>query len=73
VDTDPNTIFWGTYLVAIWIYLAPIKRTRFGTLGFRLLGINIVSAQGGRPSLGVMTARMLLWILTPFQVMIDLF
>ncbi|MBA2117736.1 RDD family protein [Bremerella alba] len=70
---DPNIPFWTIYLISIWVYLVPIKRSRFGTLGFWLLGINIVSAQGGPPSLLVMTGRMLMWILGPFNFFLDLF
>lgn len=73
IQIDPNLPFWTIYLIVIWIYLAPIKRSRFGTLGYRLLGVNIVSAQGGPPSLMVMTARMVMWILTPFHFLVDLF
>ncbi|WP_165698817.1 RDD family protein [Bremerella volcania] len=73
IRTDPSFLFWTTYLLVVWGYLAPIKRSRFGTLGYRLMGINIVSAQGGPPSLLVMTARMLIWILTPFSLFVDLF
>lgn len=72
IRTDPSSVFWTGYLAIVWFYLAPIKRSRFGTLGYRLMGINIVSASGGPPSLWVMTMRMLIWVLTPFNLLVDL-
>ncbi|MCC9607319.1 RDD family protein [Blastopirellula sp. JC732] len=69
---DPGITFWLVYLLAIWTYLAPIKRTRFGTLGYLICGVRIVSATGAPPSLLVMTTRMVLWIANPFNTITDL-
>lgn len=72
IQSDPSGIFWATYLVAIWVYLAPIKRSNFGTLGYKLLGIKLVSAKGGRPSLINLTIRMIMWMFGPFNFVLDL-
>lgn len=69
---DPSITFWLIYLLAIWTYLAPIKRTRYGTLGYLITGARIVAAQGGRPRLRTMTFRMLMWTFTPFNTLTDL-
>jgi len=72
IQSDPSGMFWISFLLAIWVYLAPIKRSDFGTVGYRLLGIKLVSAKGGRPSLVNMTIRMLMWMFGPFNFVLDL-
>lgn len=72
IQTDPSGYYWLTLLAAIWLYLAPIKRSDFGTLGYRLFGIKLVSAKGGRPSLMNMTMRMMMWMFGPFNIVLDL-
>lgn len=72
IQFDPSGIFWLAYLAAIWVYLAPVKRSDFGTIGYRLLGIKLVCAKGGRPSLISMTIRMLMWMFGPFNLVLDL-
>ncbi|GAB5406896.1 MAG: RDD family protein [Aureliella sp.] len=72
ITKDPSGVFWLIYLIAIWIYLGPIKRSNFGTVGYRLLGVKLVSAKGGPPSLLTMTTRMLMWMFGPFNLVLDL-
>jgi uncharacterized RDD family membrane protein YckC len=69
---DPSGYFLLTNLAAIWTYLAPVKRSRVGTLGYQLLGVELVSAKGGRPSLLKMTFRMMMWMFGPFNFVLDL-
>ncbi|WP_158222630.1 RDD family protein [Rhodopirellula sp. MGV] len=71
IRTDPSEVFWVVQLFVIWVYLGQVKRS-VGTLGYRLLGLKIVRAKGGRPTLLAMTARMMLWIFGPFNVLLDL-
>ena len=71
-QTDPSGVFWIFFLIAIWVYLAPIKRSDFGTIGYRMLGIRLVSTKGGRPSLINMTIRMMIWMFAPFNFVLDL-
>lgn len=70
--SDPSGYFWLMYFLVIWIYLAPIKRSSFGTVGFRIFGVKLVSAKGGPPSLFSMTLRMVMWIFGPFNLLLDL-
>lgn len=72
IESDPSGYFWILYLFTIWIYLAPIKRSDFGTIGYKLLGVKLVSAKGGRPSLVNMSVRMMLWMFGPFNFLMDL-
>jgi len=72
LQVDASGIFWMLLLLATWIYLAPIKRSDFGTIGYRLMGIKLVSAKGGRPSLINMTIRMVMWMFGPFNLVLDL-
>lgn len=68
----PIGLFLICYLIAIWSYLGPVKRSNFGTIGYRLLGIRLISAKGGAPSLLSMTMRMLMWMFGPFNLILDL-
>lgn len=72
LESDPSGYFFLTFLILIWIYLAPIKRSNFGTLGYRILGVKLVSAKGGRPSLLNLSIRMTMWMLGPFCLLTDL-
>lgn len=72
IESDPSGYFWLAYLLAIWIYLAPLKRSSFGTIGFKMMGVRLVSAKGGLPSLFNMTVRMVMWLFGPFNIVLDL-
>lgn len=72
LEADPSACFWGAYLVAIWLYLAPLKRSVFGTIGYQVFRVRLVSAKGGRPSLFNMTVRMVMWMFGPFNILLDL-
>ncbi|MGB7345761.1 MAG: RDD family protein [Pirellulaceae bacterium] len=71
-DYDPSGIFFLIGIFATWVYLVPIKRSRIRTIGYRLLGLMIVTTKGERPSLFTMTFRMLMWMFGPFNFIIDL-
>ena len=71
-ENDPSGYFWLLYLLAVWVYLCPIKRSNFGTIGFRMLGLTLVAAKGGKPSLPNMTMRMMMGAFGPFNPMLDL-
>ncbi len=72
IQSDPSGWYFLLFLAAIWVYLAPVKRSNFGTLAYRLMGLKLVSAKGGRPSLFNMTIRMMMWMFGPFNVLLDL-
>ena len=69
---DPSGIFFVLWVSLAWIYLVPLKRSRFRTIAYRLLGLMIVTTKGERPSLFTMTFRMLMWLFGPFNFLIDL-
>ncbi|MFO0911977.1 MAG: RDD family protein [Pirellulales bacterium] len=71
LQADASDKFWLVYLLAMWVYLAPIRRSEFGTVGYRMLDVKLVSARGGRPSLLNMTFRMLMWMFGPFNLVLD--
>ena len=71
IQVDPTRPYYLAYYAAVWVYLAPIRRT-WGTLGYFILGLKIVSANGGPPSLFRMTLRMAIWILGPLNFILDL-
>ena len=59
-------------LLTTWLYVVPLKRSRFRTLGYRLLGCKLVTFQGTRPSLIALTFRSLLWIVGPLNFLLDI-
>ena len=61
------------FLLFSYLYLAIIKRSDWGTVGYRLTGVRIVNLEGKRPSLWQMTFRFLLLVFGPFHILIDLF
>ncbi len=69
---DPSGTFYLVWFAASWMYLVPLKRSRFRTIAYRLLNLKIVSTSGERPSLFTMTFRMLMWLLGPFNLFLDL-
>lgn len=72
LDRDPNPVFWIVWPIAAWMYLAIVKPSSLRTVGYRVTGLKIVNLKGNRPSVFRMTFRMLLWLLGPFNLLIDL-
>lgn len=64
---------WYVVLVLSYFYLAIIKRSDWGTVGYWLTGVRGVNLEGQRPSLWQMTFRFLLLVFGPFHILIDLF
>ena len=60
------------WIAICWLYLSVLKPTSLSTLGYRLLGIKIVTTKGEKPSFLRMTFRLLLWFLGPINFAIDL-
>ena len=69
---DPSGIFFLAWVAVVWAYLVPLKRSRFRTVAYLLLGLKIVTTKGERPSLFTMTFRMLMWLFGPFNLLLDL-
>ena len=59
-------------LVLAWGYLAWLKRSPIGTLGYRLCNLQVVDLSGARPSLASSTSRFLFLFFGPLNVLIDL-
>lgn len=62
---------WIAALAAAYVYLVPIQAGP-GTIGLGLFGCRFVSLRGQRPSLVVMTVRLLLWMPGPIHPLVDL-
>ncbi len=69
---DYNGVFVAMLLFASWLYVVPLKRSKFRTIGYRITGAKLVTLQGTRPSLTMMTFRSLLWMFGPCNVVLDL-
>jgi uncharacterized RDD family membrane protein YckC len=57
--TEPELSLEGAFVLACYLYLAPLKASRARTLGYRLAGLRVVDLYGRRPSLARMTLRCL--------------
>jgi|LGVF01.2.fsa_nt_gb uncharacterized RDD family membrane protein YckC len=66
-----NSCFFGSLIIS-YIYLALIKRTHIGTLGYYLTKSKIVNLSGQCPSILTMTYRYLLLIFGPLNLLYDL-
>lgn len=69
---EPILLLCLLWAASLWLYLVPLKRSRFRTVAYRLLGLMIVTTRGERPSLWIMTCRAMMWIFGPFNFLIDL-
>jgi uncharacterized RDD family membrane protein YckC len=59
-------------LVTVWVYLAVLRQSAIRTPGFWLTKSQIVTLKGERPSILRMTYRLLLCLVSPFNVVFDL-
>jgi uncharacterized RDD family membrane protein YckC len=57
--------------VLSYLYLVLVKRSDWGTVGYRLTGVRIVNLEGKRPSVYQMTLRFLLFVFGPFHIIVD--
>ena len=60
-DYQEPTLIFAWFLV-IFLYLGVLKASRWGTAGYRLLGLRVVDLRGGRPSLSRMFLRSFLLV-----------
>jgi uncharacterized RDD family membrane protein YckC len=60
------------YAIAVWLYVVPLKRSKIRTVGYRLTKCRLVTLQGTRPSLWMLTLRSLLWLYGPCTFAFDL-
>jgi uncharacterized RDD family membrane protein YckC len=59
-------------LLAGYVYLTFVQRSRVGTLGYLLTGVRIVDVEGRRPSLLQMTVRLIPMLPVPWSLLFDL-
>jgi uncharacterized RDD family membrane protein YckC len=64
--------FWLTYFATWYLYMAVLKSTSLGTIGYRVAGVRLVTLSGQTPSLWQTTCRMGFLILGPFNLLLDL-
>lgn len=60
-------------VVMTWLYLVPLKRSAWRTVGYQMTGAKLVNLQGARPALWLLTLRSLLWMFffIPFNFLMD--
>lgn len=71
-SVDPSAILFLLWIAIAWLYLVVLKRSKWRTVAYRLLGLKIVTTRGTRPSLFAMTLRLLMWVFGPFNLIADL-
>ena len=54
------------------LYLAIIKRSRYGTVGYMMTGVKIVDLKGQKPSMYTMVLRTALLLVGPFELFFDI-
>lgn len=54
-----------------WLYLVPLKRSRYRTIGYRIFRAKIVTYQGKPPSLYILTFREAMWLLSFGNLILD--
>lgn len=66
-------LFAGGVVLAMWLYLVPLKRSGFRTIGYRVIGAKLVNLKGARPALWLLTLRSLLWLFgfSPVTLMLE--
>lgn len=68
----PQSVANVPAFVLAWVYLAWLKRSPVGTLGYRLCRLQVVDLSGERVSLASSTARFLFLFWGPLNFLIDL-
>ena len=66
IESKSRSSFFLACLGIAWLYLVPVKRSKFGTVAYRLLDMRILTIKGQRPSLFIMTLRLVIAIGWPF-------
>jgi uncharacterized RDD family membrane protein YckC len=68
----PGVVMVGLWVALAFLYFVVLKKSRFGTLGYRLGGVKIVGLNGDSPSLGSLFVRMTFLFLGPTNYLFDL-
>jgi uncharacterized RDD family membrane protein YckC len=67
-----DAVLIGSWAAFIWGYFVLLKRSRFGTVGYRLAGVRIIDAYDRPPGLGVLTLRLAFGFLGPINILLDM-
>jgi uncharacterized RDD family membrane protein YckC len=67
-----DRFFWQSYLVICYFYLAVLKATSIGTIGYRAAGVRLITLSGHAPNLWHTTCRLGFLILGPLNLLLDL-
>ena len=68
----PNKVILWFWMAILFGYFVILKRSRWGTLGYRIGGVRIVGLNGQSPSLWILTVRMMFLFVGPFNYVADL-
>lgn len=68
----PLNLILLAWAAVFFCYFVLLKRSRAGTLGYRLCGVRIVGIDGQRAGLVPLTVRMLFMVLGPVNYLLDL-
>ena len=60
------------WLLAVYLYMAVLKMTPWGTVGYLLTGVRLVDLRGRRPSLWRVTLRLIFLVLGPINMLFDI-
>jgi uncharacterized RDD family membrane protein YckC len=72
IGGGPPLLFTLLVFGIAWLYAVLLKRPPLRTVGYWLTGCQLVDLHGKRPSLFALTLRSLLWMLGPFNLLLDL-
>jgi uncharacterized RDD family membrane protein YckC len=70
-----DAFYWFNFFASLFLtlsYLAILKRSRIGTVGYMITGVKIVDIKGRRPSILRMLLRTMLLIIGPFELVFDI-
>ena len=68
----PNDVLVWCWFAFFFCYFVVLKKSTFGTLGYRVAGVRIVGLDGQPPSLWNLTVRMMFIFLGPVNYLMDL-
>jgi uncharacterized RDD family membrane protein YckC len=68
---EPLSEAYWSWLAVVYLYLAMCKPSPLRTVGYWIAGVKIVDFRGNSPGFLRMTFRFLLWIVGPFNLVVD--
>jgi uncharacterized RDD family membrane protein YckC len=71
-DSVPYRVLFAGWVGILFCYFVLLKRSRFGTVGYRLFGAKIVDMWGRVPGLWPLTLRMFFLVFGPLNYLMDI-